>query len=138
MNSIANDILLAATATLDEAGAMMRWLYPVLAEWPRSSWNAWLVDATVNGAPRVALIGFDGRHQEWRDIDAGELGLDTDHCQIFAGRTGIVLLAPHGVVREAEHAIYGIASDTLRIRPETPAVIPYREFFASFGVSATH
>lgn len=135
---IADDILLAAADTPMEADALLRWLYPALSEWPRTSWYAWLVDATDRRTPRVALIDRVGRPKEWRTVDLNAFVDDEGHCEIFADRAGLVVLAPHGIVREAEQTLFGIATAMLRIRPKSTSTIPYREFFASFGVSAMH
>lgn len=135
---IADDILMAATATPAEADALLRWLFPALSEWPRPAWHVWLVDATDRANPKVALIDRNGKPKEWQNVDLADFVDDEGHCEIFAGRAGLVVLAPHGIVREAEHTLYGIAAEMLRIRPESPSTTPYREFFASFGVSAMH
>jgi hypothetical protein len=135
---VTQDVVFAATAHVSGAEALMRWLVPVLDNWPRALWNAVIVDGSSPGQSRAALVNGDGSRRGWTDVDYSIVKDEAQDHLMLRGRAGLAIQAPQGIAREIEHALFGIASELRRVEPATPGTTPYRNFFASFGVRAAH
>jgi hypothetical protein len=135
---VTQDVVFAATPHVSGAEALMRWLVPVLDNWPRALWNAVIVDGSGPGQSRAALANGDGTPRGWKDIDYSTVEEETRDHLMLCGRAGLAIQAPQGIAREIERALFGIASELRRVEPAAPGTSPYRDFFASFGVRAAH
>jgi len=123
--------VIAACASVGEAGAMMRWLRPLLEAWPRQSWSAWVTDTNEGATMRATLVSDDGSEPVWRDVDLAGGSL----CPILS-RSGLVILTHSTIAKEAMRHLEGLVSKLVAIETSHPEAVHFKRPFAAFGISA--
>jgi hypothetical protein len=136
MTGRSGSIIVASCATEAEAWASIRWVLPVLNEWPHQAWAMWLCDSRRCDDARAALIEGPDALPQWTAVDAGDFDADGDICKILAGKMGIVILTHDTIASQALRALEGLVSGLICIATSDPLAKPFKRSFASLGVTA--
>ncbi len=129
-------ITVAACGEIKDSYAMLRWIQPVLDEWPRQAWSLWLVDARHCDRVRAAKMGLPAQRAEWVDIDTEEFDANGAVCGVISGQTGLVVYAPEAISQQVLRALEGLAVGLVSFAVNDPLAKPFKRSFASFGVIA--
>lgn len=132
----AGAVVVAGCETIAESGALLRWVAPVLDEWPPQSWQAWIAETSGPGKFRAAMFAGGEAELEWREVDVADFDRETDACRSLAFSTGLVFLAHKTVASHLVRALDGLASRMTCFAAGDPAADQFKKYFASFGVSA--
>ena len=73
-------IVVAACNNPADSSALMRWVLPVLEEWPQQAWRAWLSDQSQPGKVRASLVTGSDKQSGWRDIDVSDFAANGGMC----------------------------------------------------------
>jgi hypothetical protein len=115
---------------------MIRWILPVLQDWPLPAWHLWMIDATSCHDIRAAKIRDVLDVPDWQSIATDSIAPDSDLCGIVGKRTGLVIFAQDSVVIEAIRSLDGLVAKLAVFAVSDPLAKPFRRYFASFGVDA--
>lgn len=129
-------IIVASCATEAEAWASIRWVLPVLNEWPRQASAMWLCDSRNCHDARAARIESADAQPQWTQVDAGDFDAHGDICQILAGKVGLLILTQDVIATEVLRSLEGLVSGLVCIATSDPLARPFKRSFASLGVSA--
>jgi hypothetical protein len=129
-------IVVAACADVAEANAMMRWLRPVLADWPARTWTAWIADASDSAGPRAALVGEERAPLRWRTVAGQPFQRHGETCRVLGGRAGLVILTHASIARVVIRQLDGLAAELLCMATSEAAGQPFQQEFAGFGITA--
>lgn len=119
-----------------DSQAMLRWVLPILQEWPSAVWHVWLADATNCNDIKAAKVATDGDGLEWQPVDHENTNSENAVCQIIGGRSGLVILAHHSVATVAARGLDGLVARMVSFPANDPLAKPLTKSFASFGVYA--
>jgi hypothetical protein len=129
-------LLIAATASLAEAEALMRWVGPVLDSWPRPNWACWLVDASDCTRLRAALYDGARRPGPWRPVDAAAFMRQGDACRIMADRAGLVFFTYPAIAAVLRRQLDGLAAALSDIDAAATEAAPFRQQIRAFAQAA--
>ena len=126
-------IVVAACNNPADSSALMRWVLPVLEEWPQQAWRAWLSDQSQPGKVRASLVTGSDKQSGWRDIDVSDFAANGGMCRMLGRGSGLVILTHGTIAKHVLRALDGLTSRLACIAANDPAAKPFKRSFASFG-----
>lgn len=137
VSSMSENVLVVANCgQLPECRAMLRWVMPVLQEWPETAWTVWMCDATDCEHVQAALMDTLEAVPKWQDVDTSSFDHDNPICRMLEGNAGLIVLAHDVIARAVLRTLDGLVSGQICISTSDPLVMPLRRSFASLGARA--
>ncbi len=115
-----SSIVLAACETVEEAFAIVRYVLPILEEWPRSAWSTWVTDARSYRV-RAANVEAGAAGLCWQDVNDREFFGNELVSDVLGDRAGIVVLADQTIARKIASNFHGLVADLCCISSADPA-----------------
>ncbi|MCB1381276.1 MAG: hypothetical protein KDK89_23325 [Alphaproteobacteria bacterium] len=129
-------IIVASCVSLPDARATLRWIAPLVAEWPAQAVGIWICDAVDCEDARAAQITDPSAEPQWRRVDASDFDGDGTVCQMLSGKLGLVILTHETIAAQLLRALEGLVAGLVCISTSDPLAKPFKKSFASFGVTA--
>lgn len=129
-------IIVAGCESLAETKAMVRWILPVLQEWPGAAWHIWMADATDCSEIKAAKVNETTEDPDWRPVTHHTTDPSDAVCSILGGRAGLVIMAHNVIAAAALRGLEGLVSAMTSFSASDPLAKPFKKSFASFGVTA--
>ena len=127
-------IVVAGCDTPADTGALLRWIMPVLEQWPKQSWYAFISEKTKDGAIRAALMSETDCRPFWKDVDASEFSSGGAVCETLGGGSGLIIITKDAIATHVIRALEGLAARMACFATSDPLAKPFKRSFVSFGV----
>lgn len=128
-------IVLAACETVEEALAIVRYVLPILEEWPRSAWSSWIIDSSGRRV-RAANVEAGAASLRWQDVIGSDLLGDELVSDVLGDKAGIVVVADQPIARIIAANFHGLVADLCCISAADPAAKSLKRPLAALSPAA--